>query len=471
LKRMACYPHGLAIASSPRYWLPVGYPRGSIYACGSHSNSSIEPKPWIRTLRTAPAARSIGMLPGFGLMVTAAGHRSYVVKYRAENGGGADRMTLRAALKLADARKEAKAIMGRVAKGNDPLAERRKAKRDAARAGRDTLQAICENYRTREGGMTLASDGTATFAKDDANIRTAAVRHKVFVRLVYPRLGRKPISQITRSDIVGLLDDIEDDNGAPMATHTLAYLRRVFNWHAARVDGFVPPIVRGMARGVPGKRSRVLNDDEIRAFWRGALAWEKMAGEFGHPFPRLLRFTLLTATRREEAAQMVWSEIDNDDFTVWLIPAARYKTKLDFEVPLSRAALGILHEARSVRLNGCEYVFTTNGETPISVFGKLKARFDEFMLAQRREIAREYGGDEEAKGASVPHWTIHDVRRTARSLMSQAGVNPDHAERALGHAIGGVREVYDRHQYRDEKRAAFEALAGKIEHILRTVRW
>jgi integrase len=91
------------------------------------------------------------------------------------------------------------------------------------------------------------------------------------------------------------------------------------------------------------------------------------------------------------------------------------------------------------------------------------------MLAELRKIAVAYCGN--ADGVTLPNWTIHDLRRTARSLMSQAGVAPDHAERALGHVIGGVRGVYDRHAYREEKRQAFIALAGRIDHILRTVRW
>ena len=166
---------------------------------------------------------------------------------------------------------------------------------------------------------------------------------------------------------------------------------------------------------------------------------------------------------------MLWSEIDNDDFSVWVIPAARYKTKIDFEVPLSGAALGILHEARRIKLGTAGYVFTTGGETPISGFSKWKAHFDALMLAERCKIAAAYGDDVDK--ITVPGWTIHDLRRTARSLMSQVGVAPDHAERALGHVIGGVRGVYDRHAYRKEKRQAFEALAARIDHILRTVRW
>jgi integrase len=172
-----------------------------------------------------------------------------------------------------------------------------------------------------------------------AELRTASERHATFERLVFPKLGKRPIDEIRRSEINALLNKIEDERGTAMADHTLAYLRRVLNWHAAQSDDFRSPIVRGMARGAPNRRSRILDDDEVRAFWRGALAWEK-AAEFGHPFPRMLRFTFLTATRRDEAAQMAWSEIDNDAYDVWLIPAARYKTKLDFEVPLSRGAGG-----------------------------------------------------------------------------------------------------------------------------------
>jgi integrase len=66
----------------------------------------------------------------------------------------------------------------------------------------------------------------------------------------------------------------------------------------------------------------------------------------------------------------------------------------------------------------------------------------------------------------VKGWRFHDLRRTARSLMSRAGVPSDHAERCLGHVMPGVRGTYDRHEYYEEKRHAFEALAGLIERII-----
>jgi integrase len=78
-------------------------------------------------------------------------------------------------------------------------------------------------------------------------------------------------------------------------------------------------------------------------------------------------------------------------------------------------------------------------------------------------------GDPKSKldaASGVTDWTLHDLRRTARSLMSRAGVPSDHAERCLGHVIGGVRGTYDRHEYHSEKEQAYEALAGIIERIV-----
>ena len=160
----------------------------------------------------------------------------------------------------------------------------------------------------------------------------------------------------------------------------------------------------------------------------------------------MLRVILLTATRRHEASKMQRREIDGD---VWTIPAARHKSKKDFELPLSKVAAGLLAAVPKIG-DKPGWVFTHDGKRAIGGFSKFKRAFNKAMLAQLRK------NDSNAK---LPGWVIHDLRRTARSLMSRAGVQPRHAEMALGQVVAGVEGVYDRHRYLDEKRLAFEALA------------
>ena len=372
----------------------------------------------VKTAKAEPGAeRTIywdQSLPGFGLMVTSAGHRSFVVQYRAA--GDSKRMTLNGKLTLKDARKEARAYLGSVAKGSDPLAERRKQAAEAT----NTLRSIAEEYLRRESGR----------------LRTIGERRACFERLVYPKLGARQIDTIKRSEINALLDRIEDENGASMADHILAYLRRLLNWHASRSDEFRSPIVRGMARtsSKDRARARILDDAELKAIWRAA---EGATGPFG----TFLQFLLLTGARRSEAAGMTWGELDGDD---WTLPASRNKVKVDLIRPLSPAAQAVLDKLPRIGERG--FVFTTGGDCPIGGFSKFKRNFD--------------------KTCGVTGWTLHDLRRTARSLMSRAGVDADHAERALGHVIAGVRGVYDRHEFREEKRRAFAALAMLVERIV-----
>jgi integrase len=125
-------------------------------------------------------------------------------------------------------------------------------------------------------------------------------------------------------------------------------------------------------------------------------------------------------------------------------------------VPLSEAAQAVLAQVPIIGSKGL--VFTTNGEAPVSGFSKMKHEFDKAVLKELRK------SDPRAKAPE--RWTNHDLRRTARSLMSRARVQSDHAERALGHVIGGVRGIYDRFEYAAEKRQALEALAAQVDRIL-----
>ena len=338
---------------------------------------------------------------GLALRVSKWGHKGWTLHYTLS--GKRKRLTLGAypSISLWAARTRADETKATIAEGRNP-----------SLAADETLQAICETYLAREGGK----------------LRNAEWRKQVLERHVYPNLGARPIAEIRRSEIVRLLDRVEEGSGPAMATQTLALIRKIMNWHATRTDDFMSPIVRGMARTVEA-RDRILTDDELRKVWRT---------ENGL-YSAYVRFLLLTAARRNEASEMTWAEIEGGD---WTLPAARNKTKVDLVRPLSRAAREII-DALPKRGS---FVFTTDGLKPIANSSRAKRRLDD--------------------ASGTKGWTLHDLRRTARSLMSRAGVLKDHAERCLGHVIGGVRGVYDRHEYHREKAQAFEALAALIERIV-----
>jgi integrase len=346
---------------------------------------------------------------GFGVRITANGARSFVLNYRSKHVERRITIGQWPTWSVLKAVREARQLRQRIDRGEDPLADRRK--QEASQ--KDTLGSICDEYFSREG----------------SKLRSAKARRRALERLVMPVLGNRDIASIKRSDIIRLLDGINDANGRVMANRIKAYVSKIFTWHAGRSDDFRSPIVRGMPYSSADEkpRQRVLGDDEVLRVWAAATG----------PFGALVRFILTTGARRSEACLMGWDELTGED---WLLPSGRNKTGLPLLRPLSRAALAVLPPVTG------RFVFTNNGRAPIGAGDKsLKAL-------------------QEASGTSG--WTLHDLRRTARTLMSRAQVPVDHAERCLGHVIGGIRATYDLHEYRNEKAAAYRALGALIERIV-----
>jgi integrase len=351
-------------------------------------------------------------------VVHPSGRVRYAIRYRF--GGKPAKITLSSGITLAAARKAEGDTMFEVDQGRDPRLARRRQKQQQRLADADTLAAVVAEY----------------FRRESRGLRSAERRRRTLDRHVIPVLGGRPIGEIRRSEIVRLLDQVEEASGPSAADDVLAFVRKICNWHATRSDDFRSPIIRGMARTKPKERarSRILTDDELRAVWATA------ASRPG-AFPMLIQFLLLTAGRRNECRAMVWAEIEGND---WTLPAARNKTKVELVRPLSATALALL--SRMPRIDGGPFVFSNNGQRPIGGLARAKAKFD--------------------KACGVTGWTLHDLRRTARSLMSRAGISADHAERCLGHVIGGVRGTYDRYEYHAEKAKTYAALAALIGRIV-----
>src|SRR5262245_1851512 len=153
------------------------------------------------------------------------------------------------------------------------------------------------------------------------------------------------------------------------------------------------------------------------------------------------------------------SRQDIDIDGIWTIRAERYKSRRPNFVPLSKAALAVI--AAQPKHDDCDYVFPSRAKTPYSGYSKSKAKLDKAVFAAMKKEAKKG-----AKVAPIPNWTLHDLRRTAKTLMARAGVRPDISERVLGHVIAGVEGTYDRHSYEEEKRDALVKLAAQIERIL-----
>jgi integrase len=384
---------------------------------------------------------------GFAVRVTAAGTRSFVLFHRfngkpywetlgrwdANAQGGT--LTVRDAIVRAD--KLAKDL--RNGRREDPRPERTRRLQDGDRPDGLDVAGLLDLFVER-------------YAK---KLRSGDQYKSAFERLVKPEIGNIGIYEIRRSHVTGMLDEIEDESGPVMADRALAYVRKALNWYAIRDDKFLSPIVPGMRETSSKGRERILADDEIRDLWAAL----KTLSDVPACYPRFVKTLLLTATRRNESANMHSAELDGD---VWTIPGARYKRlpkhkDKDHVIPLSPAARELISEKPEGAKKNSWFVFsTTAGEKPFSGFSKAKTALDDKIAEIREREGR----------APMERWTLHDLRRTARTLMSRARIEPDHAERALGHIIGGVRGVHDKFEYLDEKRAAFEALAALVSRIL-----
>lgn len=252
-------------------------------------------------------------------------------------------------------------------------------------------------------------------------------------KYVYPRWADRDFISIKRSDISALLDHIEDQHGSRMADMVLAFVRSLSHWFASRDDDYASPFVRGMRRHENGARTRILDDTELRTIWKVAEA----NGQFG----AIIRLLLLTGQRREKVNTIKWTDVTDG---VWTIATAEREKGNAGSLALPAQALAIIKAQPRVGDNPHVFAGRGNGCYDVS---QSKGPFDQ-------------------KLPKMPNWTLHDLRRTARSLLSRAGVRPDISERVLGHAIQGVEGVYDRHRYDAEKAAALGNLAVLVDTIV-----
>ncbi|NJL26400.1 MAG: tyrosine-type recombinase/integrase [Thermoanaerobaculia bacterium] len=355
-------------------------------------------------------------LTGFGVRVHHTGKKVYFLRYIID--GTRRRMNLGTypALSLADARDRAKELIGRLAKGEDPQAEKN-AERQAETFGELAAEYL-ENHAKR-------------------NKRRWQEDERIIQANLLPVWKNKKAKNITRRDLAEVLDTIVARNAPVMANRTKALISKIYNYGLSRDIVQYNPCF-----GVPmptkaRQRDRVLSEAEIRAFWRALDHVEPvMAATF--------RMRLLTAQRGLEVLSMRWEQI-RDGW--WTIPPEVAKNGLAHRVPVVPQVEELLAELRK-HTGGSVWVFASPR--------KRGARITTITRAAMRI----------AEAAGIENLTAHDLRRTAASHMTSMGIPRLVVSKILNHAESGITAVYDRHGYDAEKRDALERWAAKLEEIL-----
>lgn len=254
----------------------------------------------------------------------------------------------------------------------------------------------------------------------------------------FAELNSTPIDQIKRADVVRALDAIVAGGAPTRANRALAAIKKLMNWCIDRGIIETSPVAALKPPTKEVARERVLTDTELAACLNAATTE-------GFPFEPFLQLLILTGQRRGEVAGMRWSELDFDN-GLWTLPAKRTKNASSHIVPLPPLAIDILKSVP--QFLDSDLVFTTNGKTPISGFGRLKERLDG------------------AVGLDAEDWRFHDLRRTMATNMAMMRIQPHIIEAILNHKTGivsGVAAVYNRHAYQEEKREALGQWAKPVE--------
>lgn len=392
---------------------------------------------------------------GLALRVTDRGHKSWSLFYRI--GGRLRRFTIGnyPPIKPAQARREANDALERVRQGIDPIVEK-KIRRTSPSPENDTFGILSQDYLEK-----YARKNTASSMYKETK--------RMIERDVLPIWRDRPISGITRRDVISVVDSIVARGAEVQANRMLARLKALFNWAVEKDRITVSPTTGMRPLTKEYARDRALTDDELRWLWE---ACETIGWPFGH----LAKLLLLTAQRRDEVGGMEWPEIDLVKKT-WTIPRAKSKNNRAHEVQLSATAIEVLRSIPHVD-NG--FVFTTTGATPVSGFSRAKLRLDAAMIKARRQslglpekdadLRKSLGiADGKPLPAEIPDWIFHDLRRTAATGMARLNIAPHVVDKVLNHVSGkirGVAAVYNRFEYINERRAALEAWGRYVINIV-----
>ncbi|WP_242446137.1 tyrosine-type recombinase/integrase [Sphingopyxis lindanitolerans] len=371
-------------------------------------------------------------IKGFGAKRTKAGAVSYVLQFRM---GGRESKTRRYTIGShgspwtpATARAEAERLAILIAQGTDPGEAERQRRRES-------VDLAFDNYSDRFADACVG-EGWRRLVKRSLELH------------VKPVLGSKPLPNLTRIDIVAVFDRMPRAQIANIR-NVFAVLRRLLRWAVSRGDIDRSPM-EGMETPPPVKpRDRWLSDEELGRIWMTAPNTHSCFGP-------IIRLLIVTGQRREEVSSLRWEELNRKDL-LWTLPGERAKNGEPNRIPLNELAVAILDEvAGSTIWPRSGRMFTTSRGGRFTGYSKGKIKLDLLMSQDGRE--------------PLPDWRLHDLRRTLATGFQRLGVRFEVTEAVLNHVGGsraGVAGIYQRHDWKDEKREAMKSWNDHLATIIR----
>ena len=393
-------------------------------------------------------------VPGLVLIVQPSGDKAWTFRYRF--GGARKRLALGKfpLAQLSQAREAARAAALKLAEGLDPGA---KAPESEPEAPADLFEDVAQQFLRRHCRPNYSS----RHFKETARLFGFAPTESGFARNDYARSfsaqwASKPVAALTHRMLLDFLDEIVDAGSPVLANNMHTAFGVFFKWCKGRGIIEKNPFIeiRQPAREKMGQR--VLSDAELRALWRAA-------DRLGYPHGSAYKLLILSGQRKSIVALLQAAQIDRQG-GLWTIESDQEGAKGTGHVlPITAALAAVLDEAKG----NAPYLFsTTGGEKPLTIGDKIKRKVDALMIEELRADAEERGDDPAA--VTLKDWDNHDIRRTFRTRLSSLPVPEGDAvrERIIGHRQGKLDQIYNKHLYMEEKAAALDLWAARLNDIV-----
>lgn len=363
---------------------------------------------------------------GLILRLSKAGTKTFAYRYRFHGKNRRYKIGRFPGVSLSEARRQVQKLRVQVNEGIDPQAEKEKAKQTPDDF---SFSILCDRFSKRH---------LPTLRK-----RTKDEYQRIIDKELVPKLGRYPASEISRKQIVDLLDAIAIDRDSPtLSNRVRAVLSSIFSFGIDKAIVEANPVLNVRRKKKETKRERTYSPKEIKSLW------EAFEGQ-DEPVQSIFKMLMICGQRSAETRRMKWADVDRKK-GVWTIPADQTKANRTHLVPLPEMALQLLEKLHPWT-GSSDYVFQSPvGNQPIEWLQKAVKRI--------------------RKASGVSDFRIHDLRRTAASHMAKLGIGRTVLGKVLNHkGLAGddtVTSIYDRHSYTDEKRHALTLWSKYLQDIL-----